>query len=287
MTTPRRLTPAWIAAACTLAFTLAVSVRAQDASPQDGSRGGYGQRGQGRMGMGRGIRGTVTAVSGMNVTLKTDTGETWTVVTTDNTRVNIDRQPVKVTDIKPGDEVMAVGIRDQEKHELHAMMLGGASAAAVAKLKADMGKTYIVGRVTAIDDTKLTLERPDHVSQTITLDESTSIKRGGRLPPELLTGGGVFGGGRRGYANRENGNPAPSTNNENSGGMPQGMEGEAITLADIKVGDNVAGTGSMKNGVFVPTDLHVLVRPQRGPRPNSNGPQNSATPGSQPAPPSK
>ncbi|WP_419805508.1 DUF5666 domain-containing protein [Terriglobus sp.] len=277
MTMPRRL----VLAACS--FTLAASFQLSAQAPQQPGSDptmqatpGGGPRGQGRNGMGRGIRGTVTATSGANVTVKTEAGETWTVVTTDNTRINIDRQPIKAADVKPGDEVVAMGIVDQDKHEVHAMMLGGISAAQVAKLKADMGKTYIVGRVTAINETKLTVERPDHVAQTITLDETTSLKRGGRLPAELMGGmfGGGMGGGRRGNRgggegapNRDN-NSAPPANNETTGGMPPGQEGESITLADVKVGDNLAGTGSVKNGTFVPTDLHVIVRGPRGPRSN-------------------
>lgn len=275
-----------LVAAFALALIAPLAPLAQNGSVPSGSQPaqpGQGQRGQGRNGMGRGIRGTVTAESGANVTVKTEQGETWTVVTTDNTRINIDRQPIKVTDVKPGDEVMAMGIVDPDKHEVHAMLLAGASATQVAKLKADMGKTYIVGRVTAINDTKLTIERPDHVSQIITLDESTSLKRGGRLPAEFMGGmfGGGYGGGRR---NREgNGAPPASNgaappNNETTGGMPPGQEGESITLADVKVGDNIAGTGSIKNGSFTPTDLHIVVRPQRGPR--SNGTPQAATSGS-------
>ena len=278
MHAPRRLA----LAALTLALAASITVRAQDTPSQPGQNsaaGAGGSRGQGRNGMGRGIRGTVTAASAGSVTLKTEAGETWTVITTDNTRINIDRQPVKVSDVKPGDEIMAMGITDPDKHEVHAMMLGGISAAQVAKLKADMGKTYIVGKVTVINETRLTIERPDHVSQTITLDETTSLKRGGRLPVELMAGGGMFGGGRRGGGrggNNEEGRQA-SPNNETTGGMAPGTEGESITLADIKVGDTVAGTGSVKNGSFVPTDLHVVVRPQRGPRAGGGSPADAST----------
>ncbi len=279
MTKPHRIA----LTALTLALTTLPALRAQDAAPQPGNPG-QSQRGQGRMGMGRGVRGTVTAVSGANVMLKTEAGETWTVVTTDNTRINIDRQPVKASDLKAGDEVMAAGILDQDKHEVHAMMLMGASAATVAKLKADMGKTYIVGKITAMNETKLTLERPDHVSQTILLDDSTSLKRGGRLPAELMSvaGGGAFmmGGprGGNGGGNRPQRNPGEANNDPNTGGMSPAMEGESITLADLKVGDNVAGTGSLKNGTFVPTDLHVLVRPQRGPRQGAGAQNGNGTP---------
>ena len=45
-----------------------------------------------------------------------------------------------------------------------------------------MGKTYITGKVTAIDmdALKVTVMRTDGVSQVIGVDEQTSFKRGGR-----------------------------------------------------------------------------------------------------------
>jgi len=108
-------------------------------------------------------------------------------------------------------------------------------------MKENLGKTYIVGKVTAIDldNAKMTVERPDHVAQTIGFDETTSFKKGGRGARM----GGAGGGGGAG-AGGETG-------------------GESITLADIKVGENVRGTGSLKGGTFVPTELVVM---ERGPR---------------------
>ncbi len=43
---------------------------------------------------------------------------------------------------------------------------------------------------------------------------------------------------------------------------------ESITLADVKVGDRVMGQGALKNGVFVPTELHVMTpgMGRRGPQ---------------------
>ncbi len=244
-----------------LTLTAPAALHAQDGPPQEGNGPAMG------MGRGRGVRGTVVAASGSNVTLKTEAGETWTVIATDNTRVNVDRQPTKVADLKAGDEVMAMGVPDPAKHELHALAIMGFSAAQVAKLKADLGKTYIVGKITAMDETKLSILRPDKVTQVISLDETTSLHRGGRLPAEYAamgTGGGFGGGGgRRGEGRRTEGTP-----NETSGGNPAtGNDGEAITLADVKLGDNLAATGSLKNGTFVPTDLHVNTPRPRGPRP--------------------
>ncbi len=240
-----------------------------DQQPQPDVQSRRGPGGQGAPGgrRGGGIRGTVTGVNGNNVSLKTETGETWTVISTDNTRVRRDGQPGTVSGVQPGDEVMAMGMPDADKHEVHALMLMDVSAAEVAKAKANLGKTYIVGRITAINDTRLTIMRSDHVSQIIVLDESTSLHRGGRMNEQALAaagldmapmGGGMgqggYGGGRRG------GNGSTSANDA----------GEAITLADVKAGDSVAGTGSVKQTgygtSFVPTDLHLIERPVGGRR---------------------
>ena len=230
-----------------------------DQQPQPGvqSRRGAGGGEPGAGGRrGGGIRGTVTSVSGTGVVLKTEAGESWTVISTDNTRVRRDGQPGTVSGIQAGDEVVAMGMPDADKHEVHAMMLMDVSAAEVAKAKANLGKTYIVGRVTAINDTQLTILRSDRVSQVIALDESTSLHRGGRMNAQALAaagldmgmmgGGGMGGGGLRGAGAKADG--------------AQNGEGEAITLADVKVGDNIAGTGAIKGGSFVPTDLHVIER---------------------------
>lgn len=240
-----------------------------DVQARRGPGGGQGGR------RGSGIRGTVTSVSNGNVLLKTESGETWTVLSTDNTRVRRDGQPGTVAGIQSGDEVVAMGMPDVEKHELHAMMLMDVSAAEVAKAKANMGKTYIVGRITAINEAQLTIMRSDRVSQVITLDEGTSLHRGGRMNPQSLAAAGldmgVMGGGMgMGGPERRGG----TTNAEASANDA----GEAITLADVKVGDSVAGTGAMKGGSFVPTDLRVMERRVGGvgsgrPAPGSGSPR--------------
>ena len=42
----------------------------------------------------------------------------------------------------------------------------------------NFGKTFVAGKVTAIEGTKITLDRPDQKSQTIEVDENTSFKKG-------------------------------------------------------------------------------------------------------------
>ena len=78
----------------------------QQSQPDAQMRRGAGGQGGRR---GGGIRGTVTSVSGSNVTLKTEAGETWTVISTDNTRVRRDGQPGTAGAIQNGDEVCRHG----------------------------------------------------------------------------------------------------------------------------------------------------------------------------------
>jgi hypothetical protein len=198
------------------------------------------------------VRGTVTAATADHLTVKTEAGEVYQVVFSANTRVSKDRQPVKVADIKAGDGVGAMGVLDPATKTVHAVFIGVMDAEQVKKAREGMGKVYITGRVTAIDmdALKLTVLRPDGVTQVIGVDEQTSFKRGGRGMGILASGAGVTelgpGGGR-----------ASGT----GAGSGDRTGGESITLADVKVGDAVAGRGALKSGTFVPTELDVSDAP--------------------------
>ena len=189
------------------------------------------------------VAGIVVSVAGDAVTVKAEDGTVYTVTTTPNTRLMKGQTPLKVADLKAGDGAMALGNMDAPNKTLHAALVMVTDADTLKKMRENLGKTYISGKVTAIDidNLKMTVMRPDGVSQTIGFDETTSFKRGGRM-------------GRGGFAA---GVAAAAT-------AP--MEGgESITLADVKVGDNVVGTGSLKGGVFVPGQLNVAApRPGRG-----------------------
>jgi hypothetical protein len=230
-------------------------VRAQDSGgmQQGGGRGQFA-------GMQR-VAGEVTAVAGTTLTVKTEDGSSVQVVTTDNTRVMKGRGvTVKIADLKVGDGVMAAGMLDAPNKTLHAAIVFATDAAQVKAMKENLGKTYIVGRVTAIDmdDAKMTVERPDHVAQVIGFDETTSFRMGAR---GARMGAGAAGGG-------------------DAGGGEAG--GESITLADIKVGEYVRGTGSVKGGTFVPTELVVMERGARGSGDAASG--GKARPGGNPNP---
>jgi hypothetical protein len=243
-------------------------VRAQEPGEQSVGRGGMGQF----AGMQR-LAGEVAAVSGANVTVKTEDGTSFTVVTTDNTRMMKGRGvTIRVADLKPGDGIMAVGNMDAPNKTLHAAALFATDAAQVKAMRENLGKTYILGRVTAIDldNAKMTVERPDGVAQTIGFDESTSFRRGGR------------GFGRGGEGSMAGGPPVVGGAPPQGQGSAAAAGGESITLADVKVGDEVRGTGAVKNGTFVPTQLAVSTPGQRR-RQGEGAPGGPAnTPGSGP-----
>ncbi len=214
-----------------LTTLLAVGARAQNQPQSDDPA---------MAGMGRMVRGTVTAAAGDRITVKTETGDVYQVALTPNTRLMKDRQPVKAAEVHIGDGLGAVGEVDQPNKTVHAMFVTVIDAEQVKKAREAMGKTYIAGKVTAIDELKLTILRADGVSQVIAVDEDTSFRKGERGMQMAFAGTG--GGAGRG---------APQ------GGLPQATGGESITLADVKVGATVAGPGALKGGVFVPTMLGV------------------------------
>lgn len=218
--------------------------------------------GPGRGGVpgGQMVRGTISAINGDHLSVKAENGQAYDVVTTGNTRIMRQRQQVKLADLKPGDGVGAAGVLDAPTHTLHAAFLFTISAEDVRKAQENLGKTYITGRVTAINDVKLTIQRPDGVAQVIEADENTSFRKGGRG----LGGGGGAGGGSRPAQAGPPASPAES--------------GESITLADIKVGDNVFGTGALHGSVFYPTELHVSAPRRHRQDGSATGAPPSTTP---------
>ncbi len=193
------------------------------------------------------VRGTVTAPGAQAIAVKTERGEIYKVTVTPNTRLVKGRQPVKLAEVKAGDGVGAMGVMDAATKTLHALFVTVMDAEQLKRAQAELGKTYIVGEVTAMDELKLTIRRGDGVSQTIAVDEGTSFRRGGRGMRVIM---GPSGGEAEVGANAGQTQRAPG---QGEGG------GESITLADIKVGDAVVGRGALKGGVFVPTELRVTM----------------------------
>ncbi|MDP9051982.1 MAG: hypothetical protein M3O31_14880 [Acidobacteriota bacterium] len=239
-----------------------------------GRGGGFGQRGG--FGGGRPVQGIVTAASANKLTIKTDGGDSYDITLVENARIVENRQPIQLGDIKAGDSVTAMGQVDAIKKTVQAMMVNATDAATVAKAKENLGKTYITGRITAIDadNLKITVMRRDTVSQVIAVDDGTSFQRGnGGVQADVAAAGGLAmgggfggrGGNRQGGAGAQAASPAP----------------ESITLADIKVGDVVMATGALKGGTFTVLKMGVS-EPGMGLGAGQGGARQRPTPGTVP-----
>lgn len=250
-----------------LALALGGVLWAQDAGapPQGQEQGGRGAgRGMGMgFGAGRGVMGTVTEVAPDHFTVKNESGETWTIHYSVNTRMmkqparpanaqprgqagagsqpgaggqpgagnqpdgqgqgggrmyrgGNPPEPIKATDIKVGDAVMAMGEMDQNAKSVGAVMvmqLDPDTAKRMEEMRANYGKTWLAGRVTAINETTLTIEgMVDSATHTFVVNENTEFRK------------------RR----------------------------DPVTLADIQVGDGVRVDGALKDGQFVAATVNVM-----------------------------
>lgn len=187
----------------TLSLLLTLSAGAQDApaAPQapTSSNPGMGPgMGRGRgwgMGMGgRGIGGTVSEVAPDHYTIKTISGETITVHYSANTRVLMQPaqrrtpdamrtppQEIKPADIHVGDAIMAMGETDPAARSIGAVTvvkIDPEHARQMREMQANFGKTWLIGRVKEINETKVTLLSPiDNAEHTFVADENTSFRR--------------------------------------------------------------------------------------------------------------
>jgi preprotein translocase subunit YajC len=151
------------------------------------------------MGMGSGVMGAVTEATPDHFTVKNDAGETWTIHFSANTRIM--KQPpraartdgqeggqmrtppetIKSTEIKVGDMIMAGGEADQAAKSVGAvmvMLLDADTAKRMREMQANYGKTWLAGRVTAINETKVTVHSGmDNSDRTFVVDENTSFRR--------------------------------------------------------------------------------------------------------------
>lgn len=190
----------------------------QDApAPQGPGQGGgwQGQRGGrgmgGGFGMGRGTVGTVTEVAADHFTVKTELGEIYTIHFSANTRMmkqpaggefrrgpgqgqgpQAGRDPgegatrtppqlIKATDIKVGDVIAASGDIDANAKSVGAvlvMLIDPERAKEMRAMEANFGKTWLAGRVTAINEVKVTLEGgPDRATHSFVADENTTFRK--------------------------------------------------------------------------------------------------------------
>jgi len=161
----------------------AVTALAQEAVPKQGA----GQTQRPEDWRGRGVAGKITSIKDGALELTRMDGASVTVKLTDKTEYRKDRQSAKLADFKVGDLVFirTEGTGDQDLTAVivagrtegqggpgmggpGGMMMGGG----------ELGKDFVFGEVQSVDAPKITVLRPDNVTQTLELNEETSLRKG-------------------------------------------------------------------------------------------------------------
>jgi hypothetical protein len=192
------------------------------------------------------LGGVVTEIDADNVKIKTIANEPFTIVFATDTRISkqigtsFSMKPAKVSDIHVGNSINVFGHLDPDGITKHAKMVMILSAERSQQVLAHggMGISSVNGTITAMHGTKLTVARPDNVSQVIEVNEQTVFLEGdGRAIAKSMFG-------------------APNTTQ---------TELKTISLAGIKTGDRILvqgglkfpATTAMKDNIFVASKLGV------------------------------
>jgi hypothetical protein len=178
-----------------LGFSDAVLAREQEQAPNvmwaPGSstqEAGGQQRGQ-REGRGRPVFGKISAIQSDSIEVTGPDGNKVTLKLTSSTEYRKDRQPAKLADFKVGDPVIVRTDQPDGKGTTAIMVASGQFAmrtgpggpggqGAGSGMFGTLGKDFVIGEVKAIDPPRLTVVRTDNVSQTLELNEETSLRRG-------------------------------------------------------------------------------------------------------------
>jgi hypothetical protein len=133
----------------------------------------------GRMfGPGNGVRGTVTATAADSFSIRTDEGDSYKVFFSVNTRLMKDREPMEASDVHLGDMLLAAGLVDSKAKTVGAVFVYDIDAKEVRDARAGFGKTWIMGKVTAIQELRITIERAgDKQAAVVAVDENTSFRK--------------------------------------------------------------------------------------------------------------
>ncbi len=166
------------------------------------------------IGNGRGIRGVVSEVASDHFKVKTEDGQIFIVYFSVNTRImkqppesrgprggmrrgggegagggfsptGTPPQTIKATDIKVGDTIGAMGEMDQAAKSIGAVVIvqvdpevAKEAEKRFAEMRANYGKTWIQGKVTAVDGVKVTLLGTlDQTQHSFVADENTTFRK--------------------------------------------------------------------------------------------------------------
>jgi hypothetical protein len=143
-----------------------------------------------------GVAGTITAIEGTTLTVKSRNGQTAQVIVSDKTEYRKGRDSAKLADLKVGDEIF-VKAQKAEDGTWPAEVIGirPAGAPNMGDFREALGKKFILGEIKSVQGVQLTILRPDGVEQTITVDENTSFRKDGESVTlaDFKAGDHVFG----------------------------------------------------------------------------------------------
>lgn len=183
----------FVTVAVLLAASALVWAQGQD-GPSPDQPAGQGQWGPGAGRRGPGVAGTITAINGNTITVKTMDGATAQVNVTDKTRYRKERQDAALADLKVGDNVFVRGEKSGDG-VVQAQMVAVPPAGMQQNFREGLGKRFIMGEIKSINGTQIVVARPDGVTQTISVDENTSFKKDSEsiTLADLKAGDRVFG----------------------------------------------------------------------------------------------
>jgi Domain of unknown function (DUF5666) len=171
-----------------------------DGTTQAPGRGQRAGRGWGGGMMGRGVVGTVTEAASDHYTVKIDSGDLYTVYYSANTRImkggggGMRRggqdeggpppsppEAIKAADIKVGDAIAANGEVNSTAKSIGAVVvfqIDPERAKQMREMQANYGKTWLMGKVTAINEFQVTLQGgPNNETHTFVADENTTFRK--------------------------------------------------------------------------------------------------------------
>jgi hypothetical protein len=149
-----------------------------------------GPRGDGE-GRGRPVFGKISAIGTDSIEITGPDGDKTTLKLTSSTEFRRDRQPAKLADLKVGDPVVVRTDQADGKGTTALTVAAGQFALRTGQgapggpgggfgggMWGTLGKDFVIGEVKTIDPPRLTVLRTDNVSETLELDEETSLRRG-------------------------------------------------------------------------------------------------------------
>jgi len=132
--------------------------------------------------------GKITALHNTSIDVLDTNGDTINVKFNGQTQFRKDRQPAKRTDFKVGDIILVRG-QEAADHSWTAEVVAarslndpgggpGGGRGGFQQQAGTLGRDYVAGEIKNVDAPKLTVLRSDNVTQTLELNEDTSMRKG-------------------------------------------------------------------------------------------------------------